>query len=128
MVSSTPGSSPVISLDQQIRNAEQRLMRRRESSVLHAAALKRGLLGLLVSPVTLLVTAGIGWFIAGRSSKPPRRARRSRLRAASRGKEPSVFATINNLLTLAGSIMALRSGIDAAREPAGSTPGDLREG
>ena len=104
---SIPGRQPPpsVSLDQQIRDLEQRLEQRRQSSTLHAAALKRSLRQKVRSPVTLLLAGAVGFALGlvvplGKLGRPAHKDSKSAGGA-------TVLAVTMDALTLVGAVMAL---------------------
>lgn len=105
-----PAPPPAVSLNKQIRDAEQQLLLRRHASAVHAAALERRLRKTLSSPLTLAAAVGVG-FAAGHFNwrRQPRPGD-----AASRKVRVPFLARVMNALTLGGSLLAMLRAIDTA--------------
>jgi hypothetical protein len=110
-------------LNQRIREAEQQLAGRQRSLGICTAALGRNLRETLSSPLTLVVAAGAG-FAIGKFSKRKRAEPRAERDPPS--ARPSIFVTLIDAITLAGTLVAMLPAI--RREPVRATEatGDAR--
>lgn len=103
------------SLNQRIYDVEQHLAGRQRSIGIRAGALGRDLREKLISPSGLLVAAGAG-FAIGHFSK--RKSRESHPAGEPASARPSIFATLLDGFTLAGTVMAMLPAL-RRRQPAG---------
>ena len=96
-------------LDGEIHDLEQRLRWRRVAARLHAADVGHGLRRKLTSPATLIAAVGVGfaagWYQMHRKAGP--RAEPPVPREARKAPGPSIFATIMDGLSLAGTLLAM---------------------
>jgi hypothetical protein len=109
------------SINRQIRDIETRLFTNRDDARARAAVVGGELRDKLGSPIALLVAGGVGFAIAEYTSRrkpePTREAVDLDDRADGHEPETPILASVMDLLSLAGSIMALLPAQQPTEEP-----------